>query len=225
MNRLPSRLALTLVAGLLGFLGIVQYRAEASSPALEGRSISELGAMIDRLARADSLLRDEKATASSDLAIARAGLAQTSGATSDGQVAVADLQAWAGLAPLRGAGIKVTIDGSLPGSLLEDVVADLWSGGPDGIAVGGVRIVPGVVVWGELGGTLRAGDTALSQPIAVTAVGDYDTLAAALRGPDGALAEIAAGYPAVTVLLEAGDSIVLPPTQRSLIPLHAQPHL
>lgn len=118
-----------------------------------------------------------------------------------------------------GAGRKATL------ALIEDVVADLWSGGPDGIAVGGVRIVPGVVVWGELGGNLRAGDTALSQPIVVTAVGDYDTLAAALRRPEGALAEISAGYPAVTVLLKAGDSIVLPPTQRSLIPRHAEPRL
>ena len=97
------------------------------------------------------------------------------------------VRAWAGLEPVYGPGVTITIDGRIAGSAVEDLLNELRNAGTDAIAVEDVRLVPGVVVAGAPG-ELVIGGRPLPNPFEIRAIGSPETLTGSLTRIGGVIA-------------------------------------
>jgi uncharacterized protein YlxW (UPF0749 family) len=224
MRSMRSQLTIALVAVILGFLVVVQLRAQSGGSSLDSKSIADLTAIITQLNAGNDQLRDQKTTEQETLAKAQADQQRGQSASSDAQSDLNSLGGWAGIDPIFGPGITLTMSGAVPGDSVEDAINELWSAGADGIAVNGVRIVPGVVVWGDPG-SLQVDGKPVGSKVVITAIGDPDTLTGALRRPGGFLSQLGASYPNADPVVTPEDYLTLPATGRDLIPRNAQPRL
>jgi uncharacterized protein YlxW (UPF0749 family) len=224
MRDLRSQLTLAFVAVILGFLVVVQLRAQSAGSSLDDKSIQDLTAIIAQLNAGNDQLRDQLAVEDESLRAAQQDLQRGLNAATDAQSDLDQLRGWAGLEAIYGPGIELTLSDRIAGDVVEDAINELWSGGADGIAVNGVRIVPGVVVWGKPG-SLSVGDTPIEGRVVVAAIGNRDALSGALHRPGGFLSQLNAGYPQVEATVYVVSNLVLPATDRNLIPRDAQPKL
>jgi uncharacterized protein YlxW (UPF0749 family) len=224
MRRRSSLLTFTAVLALLGFLVVVQLRSQAADDRLNALSVQELGELVANLTTRNDQLRAEIRV----LEAQRAGLetAAQRGDTGAGQIRV-DLQrvlGWSGALGVVGPGVRVTIDGELPGDALEQLLNELRNAGAEAISINDTRVVPGVVVTGPAGGLVVAG-APLSEPVEVLAVGQGETLSGTLTRAGGPIAQTGAQYPGVVITVVAEDRLELPATERDLQPKLGQPRV
>ena len=224
MRHVRSQLTLAFVAVVLGFLVVVQLRAQSAGSQLDSKSIQDLTAIIAQLNAGNDQLLDQKDTEESTLRQAQTDLQRGVSAAGGAQSDLNKILGWAGLDAISGPGILLTLNGQFPGEVAEDAINELWSAGADGIAVNGIRIVSGVVVSGQPG-SLQVGSVSAGHSIVIWAVGDHDALAGALHRPGGFLSQLSAGYADVTTDLASVTNLLLPATDESLIPRDAQPRL
>lgn len=219
-----SRLTLTLVALLLGLLVVVQLRAQGGGTGLETRSAQDLTLLVANLSTRNDLLRGEVADLERQLAAIEA--ARSRGETSADQVRadLARVRMWAGISPVSGAGVRVTLRGKLPGSAVEDLLNELRNAGAEALAVGGVRVVASTVVAGPPGG-LSVENQPLAGAIQVEAIGNPSTLTGSLTRAGGVVAQLQATYPDLGVEVAPADLLELPATTRDLQPADAKPRL
>ncbi|MBN6185934.1 DUF881 domain-containing protein [Aneurinibacillus sp. BA2021] len=110
-----------------------------------------------------------------------------------------ELRMKAGLIPVVGPGITVTLEdsktartfddvaeGIVHDQNIRDVVNELFASGAEGVAVNGQRLVGGSSVR-CVGPTVIVNDTKLAPPFVIQAIGDKDTLLSALRLPGGVI--------------------------------------
>ncbi len=222
--RLGSRLTVTLVAALLGVLVVGQWRGQAGVPGLSGLSATELTQLIANLTTGNNLLREEIG----DLARQEADLAAAidRGGTTVNELNedLARIRAWAGLTPVSGRGIAITVRGRIGGDGIEDLLNELRNAGAEAIAVEGVRIVMGVVVAGAPGG-LSVENSPLGEAFEIRAIGSPQILTGTLTRTGGVIAQIATTYPDATLTVTPVERLSLPATERSLIPSDAEPRL
>jgi uncharacterized protein YlxW (UPF0749 family) len=224
MRRPANRLALTLVAMLLGFLVVVQLRSQSSERALAGLSAQDLTLLIANVSTRNEQLRAEVTS----LEVQRSTLQSTvdRGDGSAGQVR-SDLnrvRAWAGLVPVTGPGVRVAIEGSLPGEAVGELLNELRNAGTEAMAVGGVRVVTGFVLTGPQG-AIEVDGVRLAEPIEIHAIGNPETLVGSLLRVAGPIAFLAARYPEVTVSVGAEQNLELPASERDLVPSLGRPRL
>jgi uncharacterized protein YlxW (UPF0749 family) len=222
--RFRGRVALTLVAMLLGFLVVVQLRSQTASTALAGLSAQDLTILIANLSTRNDQLRREI----DSLETQRGALtsAVDRGDSSTGQVR-SDLnrvRGWAGLAPVTGSGVRIAIAGPVAGEAVGELLNELRNAGAEAVAVDGIRIVTGVVVTGPPGAPEIAGRP-LANPIEILAVGSPETLVGSLTRIGGPIAFLAARYPDVLVEVGAEQDVYLPATDRNLVPSLGRPRL
>ena len=215
---------LGMVLFFLGFLVVVQLRSQTTDQGLNALSVQELGELVGNLTTRNNQLREEISTLQrqSDAI----GAAAQRGDTSAAQIRsdLTRILGWSGAAGVTGSGVRVTIDGHLPGDAVELLLNELRNAGAEAISLGPVRVVPGVVVTGPQGRLVVAG-VPLREPLEVLAVGQPDTLAGSLARVGGPIAQLAARYPNVTVTVAAADRIAVPATNRSLTPVLGKPRL
>jgi uncharacterized protein YlxW (UPF0749 family) len=224
MRRARGRLALTLVAMLLGFLVVVQLRSQGTNTALAGLSAQDLTILIANLSTRNDQLRREIDTLESQRTTLMSVVDR--GESSTGQVR-SDLnrvRGWAGLAPVTGMGVRIAIAGPVPGEAVGELLNELRSAGAEALAVGGIRIVTGDVVTGPPGEAMIGG-TVLGNPIEIVAVGNSETLVGSLTRIGGPIALLAARYPEVLVEVGAEQELLLPATERDLVPALGRPRL
>ena len=152
--------------------------------------------------------------------------ARARGDTSLGQLQ-ADLsrvRAWAGLLPVSGPGIQVTIAGQIPGTAVQDLLNELRNAGAESFAVDGVRVVSGSVVAGPAG-ALSIEDTPLGASFEVDAIGNAATLTGSLTRAGGIVARLKATFPGVQLTVTPVSRLELPATTRTLVPSHGRPRL
>lgn len=222
--RLGSRLSVTLVAVLLGVLVVGQWRGQAGVPGLSGLSATELTQLIANLTTGNDLLREEIA----DLVRQEASLAAAvdRGGTTVNELNddLARIRAWAGLTPVTGTGIAITVRGAVGGDGIEDLLNELRNAGAEAIAVDGVRIVMGVVVAGAPG-ELSVENNPLGDAFEIGAIGSPQILTGTLTRTGGVIAQIGTTYPDVTLTVTPVERLALPATERLLIPSDAEPRL
>ena len=151
MHRARSQITIAAVALILGLLVVIQLRSQAASSGLAQLSSQDLTVLVANLnARNDQLRRE-----GSSLEVELATLNQN---RSRGDVSIdeitADLErvrAYAGLDPVAGPGVTISIRGAIDGSGVEELINELRNAGAEAIATGGVRVVTGVVVSGAAG--------------------------------------------------------------------------
>lgn len=224
MARSNSRLAVAVVAAILGVLVIGQLRGQAGVPGLSGLSSTELTQLIANLNAGNERLRDELG----DLTRQEAKLTE---ARDRGQTTVGDLRsdlerlrAWAGLTSVTGQGITILITGPIGGDGVEDLLNELRNAGAEAIAVNGVRVVNGTVVAGAPG-ALSVENDAIGDTFEIKAIGSPQILTGTLTRTGGVIAQVGTAYPDARLTVTPLDSMTLPATERDLTLTDATPRL
>ena len=224
MRRGSGRIAGTLGLVLLGFLVVVQYNSQTASTGLNALSVQELGELVANVSTRNNQLRDdiealERQRDEIESAVQR-------GDTSAVQVRsdLSRILGWSGAVAVTGTGVRVTIDGQLPGDGVELLLNELRNAGAEAIAIGDERVVPGVVASGPMGDVTVSGAT-LGDPATVTALGQPEALSGSLTRAGGPIALLASRYPTVLITVTSVDRMTLPATDRDLSPRLGHPRL
>jgi uncharacterized protein YlxW (UPF0749 family) len=205
MHRRSSQLTIAAVALVLGILVVIQLRSQAGPSGL------------DQLRRETGMLQNELTTLQAN---------RSRGDASVDEIA-ADLQkvrAYAGLDPVGGPGVTISIRGPIDGEGVEELINELRNAGAEAIAVGPVRIVTGVVVIGAPG-EAQVDGSSLGAAFDLDAIGAPDKLTGSLTRSGGVIAQLAATLPDVEVTVTPTDRLELPATTRTLVPAHGRPRL
>ena len=223
-HRLASRVSIVVVAALLGILAVGQFRGQAGAPALAGLSATDLTQLIANLTTGNDKLRAEI----TDLRDQATHLteARDRGDTTVGELTsdLARIRAWAGLTPVSGQGIAITVRGQVGGDGVEDLINELRNAGAEAISVDGVRIVTGIIVAGAPG-ALSVENNAIGEAFEIRAIGSPQILTGTLTRTGGVIAQIGATYPDAQLTVTPVDMLTLPATHRTLVPAHGQPRL
>lgn len=224
MRSRNAQLSVTAVAFLLGLLVVAQLRSQAGLSGLEARSAQELTVLVANLTSRNDELRTEVATLEREVSDLSQAAARGESSVDRLQTDLARLRVWAGLDPVVGPGVRITLSGPLPGSAVEELINELRNAGAEAIAVGGVRIVPGSVVAGPPG-AISVENTALGDPFEIEAIGSPETLTGSLTRMGGIVAQLSARFPEATITVTPLDRLRLPATDRDLRPAHGTPTL
>ena len=132
---------------------------------------------------------------------------------------------WSGAVPVTGSGIRVTIEGALPGDAVELLLNELRNAGAEAMAIGDVRLVAGRRRHRcRRRGQDRRGRDRRTPPRSSPS-GQPEALSGSLTRAGGPIAQLAARYPDVVITVETVDRVTLPATERALSPTLARPHL
>jgi uncharacterized protein YlxW (UPF0749 family) len=214
----------SVVAFILGVLIVVQIRSQAGDSGLAERSVQDLTQLVTNLNTRNDELRTEIGSLDRQLQGLQLGGANHTTSVNQIREDLGRIRAWAGLDPVAGRGVAITISGAIDGPALEDIINELRNAGAEAIAIEDVRVVAATVVGGSAG-SLSVDDTALGGPFTVRAIGNPESLVGSLTRIGGIVAQLAATYPDAAVNVEAMDRLVLPATTRDLTPAHGRPRL
>jgi uncharacterized protein YlxW (UPF0749 family) len=224
MRRRSAQLALSAVLFILGVLVVAQFRAQGADQGLSGLSVSDLTELVANVTTRNNQLRDEIATLERQRETI-AGAVQR-GDTSSAQIR-ADLNrilGWSGALPVTGAGVRITVSGQLPGDAVELLMNELRNAGCEAVAIGSVRVVPGVVASGPAGAVVVRG-VLVDDPIEITAIGQPQVLAGSLGRAGGPIAQLNARFPDVVIGVATVDLVTVPATDRDLTPQLGKPRI
>ena len=224
MHRRRSQVAISIVSAVLGFLVVLQLHGQQAASGLGGLSSQDLTVLVANLNTRNDELRTEIANLEAQLSEITSAQAQGSTVVDQIRGDLDRIKGWAGLLPVTGPGVTISVDGPISGPAVEDLVNELHNAGAEAIAVDGIRIVPGSVVSGPPR-ELAVDDQALGDPFEITVIGSKEALTGSLTRTGGIIAQLAATTPAVSVTVTPLDNLELPATSRSLIPRNGHPRL
>jgi uncharacterized protein YlxW (UPF0749 family) len=224
MYKRSSQLAISLVAAVLGFLVVLQLHAQQASSGLGGVSAQDLTVLVANLNTRNDQLRTEIANLEVQLSDITSAQAQGSTVVDKIGTDLHRIQGWAGMLPVTGPGVTISVEGKITGPAVEDLINELHNAGAEAIAVEGIRLVPGSVVSGPPG-ELAVDDKPLDDPFEITVIGSKEALTGSLTRTGGIIAQLAATNPAVSVTVTPLDNLRLPATARDLTPRNGHPRL
>jgi uncharacterized protein YlxW (UPF0749 family) len=224
MRRWRNRLSITAVTFVLGLLLVVQLRVQQGTTGLGGLSTQELTQLVANLSTRNDQLRVEVSTLDRELSSLTTNQSRGSDSVDQLRTDLARLRAWAGLEPVYGPGVTITVSGPLDGPSTEDLLNELRNAGAEAIAIGESRVVPGVVAIGATGEVMVDG-VALDDPFEIRAIGSPETLTGSLTRVGGVIAVLGATHPEALVTVTPVERMELPATTRSLTPDHGHPRL
>jgi uncharacterized protein YlxW (UPF0749 family) len=224
VNRPLARVSVAVVAGLLGFLIVVQLQSQAEGTPLAARSAQELTVLVANLNTRNDQLRTEVGSLERELTTLQD--AKDRGQSSLGELEqdLLKLRSWAGLDPVTGPGVRLTVAGPIDGEAVMELINELRNAGAESLAIAGVRVVPLTVASGPAGAIAVEGQP-LPDPFVIEAIGGPDTLTGALTRPGGVQSQLAATFPDVTVTVTPVDKLLLAASTRDLRPAHGTPRL
>jgi uncharacterized protein YlxW (UPF0749 family) len=224
MRRRSGRLAVGIVLAVLGFLVVVQLHSQATDQGLSALSVQDLTELVANVTARNNQLRQEIATLDEQhrtlTAAVQNGDTSTVGIRGD----LTHVLAWSGAMGVSGAGVRVSVRGSVPADAIDSLINELRNAGAEAISIDGVRLVPGVAVDGGAGSLTLVG-VPLSDPVIVLAVGQSETLAGSLSRAGGLIAQLTARYPDAAVTVDGLDLVTVPATTRDLTPTLGKPRL
>ncbi|MBA2700749.1 MAG: DUF881 domain-containing protein [Chloroflexi bacterium] len=219
-----NELTIALVTFVLGLLVVVQLRAQSSAAAFAGLSSQDLTVLVANLNARNDQLRGEISTLERELTTLSQNTARGDASVDELRADLRRVRLYAGADPASGPGVAVLVRGPIDGAGLEDLINELRNAGVEAMAAEDIRLVPGVVVSGPAGRVSVAGRS-LPDPFAVQAIGPPDKLTGSLTRSGGIIAQLAATQPDVVVEVTPLDSIVVPATDRVLVPVNGRPRL
>lgn len=212
------------VAFALGLLVVIQLRAQAGNAGLAQLSSQDLTVLVANLNARNDQLRREVSSLEVELAALNQNRARGDESLDELRTDLRRVRAYAGLDPVGGPGVTISINGPIDGSGVEELINELRNAGAEAIAVGDVRIVTGVVVTGTPGAASIGGGR-LRDVFELSAIGAPDKLTGSLTRSGGVIAQLAATEPDVSVTVTPVDRIELQATTRVLVPVHGRPRL
>jgi uncharacterized protein YlxW (UPF0749 family) len=203
---LLSRLWVAAVLLGLGVATIAQLRTQRNLQKTL-HSEDEQVVLLGQLVEANHRLRTEISTLSTQQA---AYEAQQQGTMLEKLVAdLNQVRMLNGAAVVAGSGIELVLDGPLNALDLQDTINELRNAGAEAIALDGVRLVVDSVFDVAPSGELRLGDQVISRPFRLQAIGDPQTMEAALLRRGGILNVLERSYPALSIQIEQRERLVL----------------
>ncbi|HEY4658823.1 MAG TPA: DUF881 domain-containing protein [Gemmatimonadaceae bacterium] len=187
-----TALILVLPALLLGLVIGVQWQTQATRSPIATRYSADLATAATEMQREQDGLRVELAAVRAELDAVREQAASLDVRAASLKGGIDDLEDAAGLSPLGGEGVVITLDdGRLPASAprrsielaivhsqdITDVFNAAWKAGALGISVNGERVTSATAC---VGATIQVNGRLMSPPFAVSVVGPADALMKAL---------------------------------------------
>ena len=237
--RKPAAYILVAAAALLfGFVVAVQVRAGLLTPSNQVARAQALVRSVQDLERTNRQDRDRISELRSEVSQLEAEAAARSAANRTLTDRLAELRQRAGLTPLRGPGVKVTLADGQPGGPdladhlgyrisfedIQDLVNLLFAGGAEGIAVNGRRLTPLSGFRSDGVDVLIDQGPPLDSPFTISAIGDPTSLQDALQ-ESGSLPDIHLRVGRFQVRFDwtSVPDMLLPPYDSSLVLTYARP--
>jgi uncharacterized protein YlxW (UPF0749 family) len=183
-----AQVSLFIVLGLVGVLLVGQLRSQARPTELGTLSTQELSEVIDRLSTRNRDLRTQIADLGDQLRDYQtaAGEGQSVDLTRE---QLATVRAFAGLLPVAGEGVVVTLTGSLDAKAVNDIINELRNAGAGAIAIDDIRVTArSVAVMGSR--AIEVDGQELGVSVTVRAIGDPDDLYVAMTRSGGLLSQL-----------------------------------
>jgi uncharacterized protein YlxW (UPF0749 family) len=193
VTRRPSRgqwIVALLLFGL-GFGLAVQVRT-TQQDALSAARTSDLVRILDDLSAQRDRLAAEEAQLQATIAELETSANQAQVARDASKERLQSLRILAGVVPVTGPGATLTIadpEGVLEAGDILDAVQELRDAGAEAISLDGERVVATTAIVDTPEG-ISVGDTVLTSPIEIQAIGNPDTLAAGLSFPGGVIESV-----------------------------------
>ena len=224
MRRPRDQFAITVVAFVLGLLVVGQLHAQASAPGLSGLSAQDLTTLIANVSSRNDALRAEVAGLEQQLNDLKASDARGDSAVDALRDDLSRTQTWAGVVPVAGPGVTVTVDGAISAGAVLELLNELRNGGAEAIAIGGTRVVAATTIAGEPG-AIGVDGAQLPASFDIVAIGSPQSLTGTLTRIGGVVAQIGATEPGVLLTVTPTERIEAPATERDLVPAHGRPSL
>jgi len=195
--RVRAGMLIGALCGLLGFAFAVQVQSTQGST-LESARQEDLVRILDDLSAREERLRGEIAEQQAARAEISSGSNRSGAALDQARKRADELGVLAGTVAARGPGVVITIDESsqrLPAELLLDALEELRGAGTEAVSFTGggisgrsVEVRVGASTWfADRGDGIAVDGTQLTAPYKITAIGDGQTIAAALNVPGGVI--------------------------------------
>jgi uncharacterized protein YlxW (UPF0749 family) len=218
----PSQRIVAGLLALVGFAAVVQLRTTHQDNTYAGYRESELIAVLNglsgttqRIQAEIARLQDSKARLEDETSAEQAALQQT-----EGQVDT--LSILAGLVPVTGPGIRITItedSGPVDIDSMLDTIQELRAAGAEAMQINGtVRVVAQTSFEDGTGGILVDG-TLVRSPYVIDVIGEPHTLAGSLTFPEGPKSQLEGD--GATVSTEELQSIDITATHANQRPQYA----
>jgi uncharacterized protein YlxW (UPF0749 family) len=225
MHRFPSQITIAAVAFVLGLLVVVQVRSQAGTAgAFAELSSQDLTTLVANLNARNDQFRGEVSSLERELGTLNQNAARGEVSVDELRSELSRIRAYAGLDPVGGPGVTISVNGPIDGFGVEELINELRNAGAEAIGAGGVRVVAGVVVTGAAGEAAIDGSP-LGGSFELAAIGAPDKLTGSLTRSGGVIAQLAATEPDVVLTVTPVDRLELPATHRSLVPAHGHPRL
>jgi uncharacterized protein YlxW (UPF0749 family) len=225
MHDLRSQLTVAAVAAILGLLIVVQLRGQTGGSELQSKSAQELTSIVANQNTENDRLRAEVSTLQNQLGELQ--IDRATGATSVDQLEsdLGRIRAWAGLDPIAGHGVQITISGEITAAAVDDLFNELRNAGAEAIAIDDLRVIARTAVSG-VPGSLDVDGYLLRDPLTIRAIGRPETLVGSLTRVGGIIAQLSATNPAASVDVKPiNQPMTLPASKRDLVPAHGHPAL
>ncbi|MCA1831472.1 MAG: DUF881 domain-containing protein [Actinomycetota bacterium] len=201
----PSQLALALVSALLGFLLATQFQSrEGLSTRLAGEREEDLAQILSNLSTSTDQIQDEIIDLRVRLQGAKGSAEQEKVLLDNARQQFDSLRILLGMVPVKGEGIVATIgdpSGTVGPEILLDAVEELRDAGAEAIDINGLRVVASSAFGGSPG-SLSVSGTPIASPYVITAIGNGETLAEAVKIPGGVVDTINARQAASIIIEE-----------------------
>jgi uncharacterized protein YlxW (UPF0749 family) len=225
MHALRSQATVAAVACLLGLLVVVQLRAQTADSGLSNKSAQDLTGIVGNLNTENDRLRTEISALDTQLEELRSDHAGGASSVEQIQAELAKIRAWAGLDPVAGKGVTITVTGDIDARGVNDLLNELHNAGAEAIAIEDVRVVSRTTISG-VPGSLDVGGFLLRDPFRIRAIGRPEVLVGSLTRAGGIIAQLGATNSAVTIEVEpTTDEMTLPATRVDLVPSHGHPRV
>ena len=209
------------VALIIGLLLVGQLRSQARPIELSNLSAQELVELIETLNASNVELSDGLDEMRAQIRDYESAAVQGQSDIAISEEALLTISAIGGLVGVEGQGIRITAEGSFDPIAVNDLIHELRNAGAEAIAVDETRITArSVAVLGT--SAIEIDGMPIGPTFVISAIGSPDGLQAAIERPGGILSlyeqSIDARYSVSRV-----DRLMLPPTERDLVPAAARP--
>jgi len=222
MKSRSAQLLLTIVCFVLGLLLVAQFRTQrmAGGYILSASSADQL-IIISSLVENNARLREEMEALEGQLDEYQ----QTTGrAVLEGLVEELNkVRIINGLVEVSGAGVEVSIDGSIGVLDLQDLINELRNAGAEALTINGERLTLYSVIASPEDGVMTINGTQFSRPYVLQAIGDPETMETALLRSGGLIATLEHNYEGLAVSVIRRDRMVLPVYEGAIEFVYASP--
>lgn len=217
------QVVLAAVLGLFGFALVVQVGQDEGETYSSARGV-ELVELLKSLDATNTRLGTQIEELTATREQLQSATDRSAAAQQQARERSAELSILAGRVGATGPGVRVTItdpDASVDAGLLLDVIQELRDGGAEVMAINGVARVVAQTWFADDADGVRVSGRLIERPFVIEAIGDADTMAAALDLRGGIADRIAARDAKIAVTTV--DQLTIAALVDAITPEYAQP--